>query len=136
MEDWRDKRACRDVDPDVFYPEKVGSRNMRPTQFQIAKANVAKAICRECEVQEACLTWAIDAGEDDGVWGGMAEWERRSLRASRALQAPHAEPYKHGTSSGWNRHVREGVQVCDECREWRNKYNRDLRANRDRRVAS
>ena len=46
----------------------------------------AKAVCRECSVKGVCLRWAIDNNQDSGVWGGMSEEERRSLkrRAARA----------------------------------------------------
>ena len=29
---------------------------------------------------DECLRWAIDSGQDAGVWGGMSEDERRSLK--------------------------------------------------------
>ena len=46
-------------------------------------------MCRECEVAGVCLQWAIDNNQDSGVWGGMSEEERRSLkrRAARARRA-------------------------------------------------
>ena len=52
----------------------------------IAQAAEAKAVCRECTVQTICLQWALDNNQDSGVWGGMSEEERRSLkrRAARA----------------------------------------------------
>ena len=52
----------------------------------IAQAAEAKAVCRECTVQAICLQWALDNNQDSGVWGGMSEEERRSLkrRAARA----------------------------------------------------
>jgi hypothetical protein len=31
-------------------------------------------------VQAPCLEWAIRIGVDDGIWGGLDEQERRSLR--------------------------------------------------------
>jgi len=31
-------------------------------------------------VMEECLRWAIDSGQDAGVWGGMSEDERRTLK--------------------------------------------------------
>src|SRR6202035_146545 len=36
------------------------------------------AACRE--VLDECLRWAIDSGQDAGVWGGMSEDERRALK--------------------------------------------------------
>ena len=44
----------------------------------------AKAVCGPCAVRSACLSFAIDTGQD-GSWGGAAADERRVLgfRASR-----------------------------------------------------
>jgi WhiB family redox-sensing transcriptional regulator len=30
------------------------------------------------------LTWALDSGQDAGVWGGMSEDERRALKRRNA----------------------------------------------------
>lgn len=61
-------------------------RNTGPAISQVAQA---KAVCRECIVKGICLQWAIDNNQDSGVWGGMSEEERRSLkrRAARARRA-------------------------------------------------
>ena len=42
-----------------------------------------------CEVVDTCLKWALENGQDAGVWGGMSEDERRSLkrRAARARRS-------------------------------------------------
>ena len=49
----------------------------------------AKAVCRSCEVVDTCLKWAMESGQDSGVWGGMSEDERRAMkrRAARARRA-------------------------------------------------
>ena len=80
--DWGSKAACLTVDPELFFP--IG--NTGPAITQVAEA---KAVCRECEVVGICLQWAIDNNQDSGVWGGMSEEERRSLkrRAARARRA-------------------------------------------------
>jgi WhiB family redox-sensing transcriptional regulator len=31
-----------------------------------------------------CLNWALETGQDAGVWGGLSEDERRSLKRRRA----------------------------------------------------
>ncbi|WP_308014158.1 WhiB family transcriptional regulator [Streptantibioticus parmotrematis] len=71
--DWRDSAGCRDEDPELFFP--IG--NAGPALLQIDEA---KAVCRRCPVMERCLQWALDTGETSGVWGGLAEAERRSMR--------------------------------------------------------
>lgn len=40
----------------------------------------AKQICMTCPVQPQCLDHALRADERFGLWGGMSERERRSLR--------------------------------------------------------
>jgi WhiB family redox-sensing transcriptional regulator len=69
--------ACRDEDPELFFP--VG--NTGPALLQIEDA---KEVCRRCEVVDACLLWALETGQDAGVWGGMSEDERRSIRRRAA----------------------------------------------------
>ena len=71
--DWRHIAACREVDPELFFP--IG--NSGPALLQIEEA---KQVCRRCKVLDDCLRWAIDSGQDAGVWGGMSEDERRSLK--------------------------------------------------------
>jgi hypothetical protein len=47
------------------------------------------ALCRTCEVQGACLAWALDVGDCHGVWGGTTPRERRAmLVAWRAVSRP------------------------------------------------
>jgi len=77
--DWRHRAACRDEDPELFFP--IG--NTGPALLQIEDA---KAVCRRCDVVDQCLQWALESGQDAGVWGGMSEDERRALkrRAARA----------------------------------------------------
>ena len=71
--DWRDGAACRDTDPDLFFP--VGTTG--PALEQIA---AAKAVCCQCDAQAECLEFAIVTNQDSGVWGGTSEEERRVLR--------------------------------------------------------
>ncbi|WJY77108.1 Transcriptional regulator WhiB1 [Corynebacterium bovis DSM 20582 = CIP 54.80] len=71
--DWRHKAVCREEDPELFFP--VG--NSGPALAQIAKA---KLVCNRCPVTSQCLNWAIESGQDAGVWGGMSEDERRALK--------------------------------------------------------
>src|ERR1700735_1016181 len=71
--DWRHEAACREVDPELFFP--IG--NTGPALLQIDEA---KQVCRRCSVMDECLRWAIDSGQDAGVWGGMSEDERRALK--------------------------------------------------------
>ena len=72
---WRNKAACRGVDPDIFYP------------LTDDEAEEARAICYGCQVRQACLEWAIGNRERDGVWGGATERERRRMIRQRRRSA-------------------------------------------------
>ncbi|MDO5671702.1 MAG: WhiB family transcriptional regulator [Actinomycetaceae bacterium] len=80
--DWRSRAACLAVDPELFFP--IG--NTGPAIAQIAEA---KTVCATCTVVDTCLAWALENNQDSGVWGGMSEEERRSLkrRTARARRA-------------------------------------------------
>jgi WhiB family transcriptional regulator, redox-sensing transcriptional regulator len=72
-DDWRENSACRDTDPDLFFP--VGT-----TGPAIEQIETAKAVCRACDVQKSCLDYALTTNQDSGIWGGTSEEERRALR--------------------------------------------------------
>jgi WhiB family redox-sensing transcriptional regulator len=73
QDDWRDHAACRDTNPDLFFP--VGT-----TGPAIEQIDQAKAVCNECPSQAPCLEFALITNQDSGVWGGTSEEERRKLR--------------------------------------------------------
>ena len=70
---WRLHAACRDTDPDLFFP--IGTTG--PALEQIA---AARAVCEVCPVCEDCLDFALMTNQDSGIWGGTSEDERRKLR--------------------------------------------------------
>ncbi|MGZ0200557.1 WhiB family transcriptional regulator [Streptomyces sp. RM1] len=73
----RPRAACVDEDPDLFFP--VGDSG--PALIQ---EDEAKAVCRRCPLIESCLQGALERGEAAGVWGGLSERERRSLKRRAA----------------------------------------------------
>ena len=75
--DWRHRAACRDVDPELFFP--VGN-----TGPAIAQIEEARKVCMRCEVREPCLQWALESGQDSGVWGGLSEDGRRAMKRRAA----------------------------------------------------
>ena len=81
--DWRAKAACRDKDPELFFP--VGNTGAAYQQIE-----EAKAVCRTCKVIDACLKCALDTNQDYGVWGGLSEDERRALKR-RAMRARRSQ---------------------------------------------
>lgn len=74
--DWASRGACRDAEPDLFFP----ITSAGPGLVQIAEA---KAVCARCTVRAQCLAYALETGQDCGVWGGTSEEERRAMRAQR-----------------------------------------------------
>lgn len=78
VESWRAESACRGADPNVFFPNTE------------EEARPAKAICAACPVRERCLDYALATRQDDGVWGGLTEVERRRLRRRRQDQRRRA----------------------------------------------
>lgn len=72
---WRTRAACHGLDPQVFYPETDDD------------AETAKAVCAECPVQGACLEYALNRREKEGVWGGCTERERRRIIRQRRRTA-------------------------------------------------
>ncbi|MFD0261557.1 WhiB family transcriptional regulator [Kitasatospora indigofera] len=75
--DWRDRARCRDLDPELFFP--LGN-----TGPALRQAEEAKAVCHRCPVRERCLAWAVETGQEAGVWGGTGEDERRALKRRAA----------------------------------------------------
>jgi WhiB family redox-sensing transcriptional regulator len=81
-DDWRQRAACRDEDPELFFPVSdigLGAR----------QADQAKAVCDRCPVRAQCLEYALDNGLDYGIFGGTTEAERRELRRKERA-APRA----------------------------------------------
>ena len=74
--DWREDALCPQTDPDAFFPDKGGSS--RP----------AKQICGRCSVSEACLTYALENGIREGIWGGMSGRERRLYALENGIDMP------------------------------------------------
>ena len=71
--DWREQASCRDTDPDLFFP--IGTTGAALDQIE-----AAKAVCRSCDAQAACLEFALATNQESGVWGATSEEERRKLR--------------------------------------------------------
>ena len=78
---WRNGSACMEENPELFFP--IGHAHHARQQVQ-----EAKFVCGRCEVVQRCLKWAMDSDQDTGVWGGLSEDERHTLkrRNARALR--------------------------------------------------
>ena len=73
---WQQRGACIEEDPELFFP--LGTTGPALRQIEIAKQ-----VCRRCEVADSCLDWALRSGQDAGIWGGLDELERRTLRRNQ-----------------------------------------------------
>lgn len=73
--DWRHRAACRNADPEIFFP--LGDVF---TTAEAGQLQQAKAICRRCPVKAECLSWACSTGLTSGIAGGTTEDERRAVR--------------------------------------------------------
>lgn len=71
---WMTDAACREVDPDLFYPEKAGPNN------------AAKQICDGCDVKAKCLEYALKAPERHGIWAGLNPHKRNAVLKARGLR--------------------------------------------------
>jgi WhiB family transcriptional regulator, redox-sensing transcriptional regulator len=73
---WRARGVCREVDPEVFFPA--------PSE----PADAAVALCQTCDVQGACLAWALEVGDCHGVWGATTPRERRAMLVAWRSELP------------------------------------------------
>ena len=71
--EWRKHAACRNEDPELFFPIGSGESAIRQTVE-------AKRVCTGCDVVSPCLTWALENGPMSGIWGGATEEERAMFR--------------------------------------------------------
>jgi len=67
--DWRQAAACRDLDPDLFFPEGTAGPALR-------QADQAKRVCQACPARTPCLRFALRHSLGFGIWGGTTEKER------------------------------------------------------------
>ena len=76
--EWWRAAACRDAEPELFFP-------ISATAASHAQVKRAKQICASCPVRSDCLRYALDHRQEQGIWGGLTEEERRRI-SRRSLQ--------------------------------------------------
>jgi WhiB family redox-sensing transcriptional regulator len=67
------KGRCLGMDSNIFFP--------RPWLGE--KSDEARAVCRQCWVQEECLRYAVETGQMQGIFAGMNLRERRAAAKAR-----------------------------------------------------
>lgn len=93
---WPERAACKGMpDPDVMYPDDKDRKGIRR----------AKAICAQCPVMDACLTYALDHDMPFGIWGGLTDDERRRCQGRR--------PRREASASRSRRTAREPGSAGD-----------------------
>ncbi len=117
-DDWRERSLCADrrVVPDVeiFFP--IGTTG--PAERQTSEAT---AICGICPVTGDCLTWALETGQDAGIWGGKTEDERRYMGNRRRKRKDPSElkPYcingHEYTPENTGFNAGDGSRICKRC---------------------
>lgn len=65
---WEEDAACRETDPDLFFPEE-GAPNPGVVR-----------ICEGCPVRVECLEFALREDIKYGLWGGLSWAERKRLK--------------------------------------------------------
>jgi WhiB family redox-sensing transcriptional regulator len=72
-ERWMKKAKCKNLNPSVFFPSDG------------AGVEIARRICKDCQVKIDCLEYALENHIDHGVWGGTSERERRRILKMRKV---------------------------------------------------
>ena len=68
---------CQEV-PDIFFPEDVAD-----TEVRIKATETAKSLCQECPIRNLCGEYAINTGQEYGIWGGLTGEDITALRSRR-----------------------------------------------------
>ena len=77
--EWQEAGECRKLDNIIFFGEEGESE----LEKQSREAH-AKSICGRCAVKEPCLEFAMETNQKYGIWGGLTDKERASLKRRRA----------------------------------------------------
>ena len=72
--------ACAGEDTDLFFPDDKRNKGV---------VAIAKSFCDRCPIQSDCLDHAIK-NEEQGIWGGTTDDERRDLRLTNRIRIPVA----------------------------------------------
>lgn len=117
--DWMPRAACRNRDPELWFPPKSGN------------PNPAINICRQCPVITECAQYALQTGQSHGIVAGTSAASatgRRKLhllagierepRELKYCQGPCGRPLRDRNTPSCNAPgtVREGrLGMCDTC---------------------
>jgi len=107
---WMKDAACRDADPELFFPEgRTYSRSV----------NRALLICHECPVVLQCRMYQEEIGARYGIWGGR--WMRENIGHCRDDMADLQKRWTvRAKRGGWSaKQLAEKVGVSTKtARKW------------------
>lgn len=108
--DWQLSAACRAAPTEAFFrPE--GERGPDRQWREVR----GKELCARCVVVAACRTYAVAAGEDYGIWGGLNEEELRAHRRT-ANAGDTSSAAAAGTSKPGRSRTSDAVHAADASR--------------------
>lgn len=84
MRRWQHHAACRDTDPELFFP--TGPDDSARTA---AHLRAIGPICAACPVALQCRRWALETGQDHGLWAATTPTQRRRERRQARDQRRH-----------------------------------------------
>jgi WhiB family redox-sensing transcriptional regulator len=96
---WRDLAACREIESADYDPFFADSADLQAE---------AIAICVTCLVRDDCLTFAVRAGQQYGIWGGQPERIVRRLIAADRAGRPQARRVPAGHPQASKTHCKHG----------------------------
>lgn len=113
---WQQLAACRDTDPELFFPE-VDDYTAPETAAQLF---AAAKVCVSCPVRRECLIYAVDSGQSFGIWAGRTPSELRAIRRQRRAGVPHPvvdlEPMCPGCALLFAMPAVDG-ELCPSCQD-------------------
>lgn len=72
-ESWRAEALCLQSDLDFLFISRGSLR------IQRERMHIQLAICGICTVREDCLDFALETGQELGIWGGRLPAERKAM---------------------------------------------------------
>ena len=75
---------CSEVDPELFFPIDRLDSTLSHREFYENEEG-AKQVCDACPYKLACLAYALERPDIQGIWGGATQGDRR--RITRKMNA-------------------------------------------------
>lgn len=73
-------RACRGVDPELFFP--IGNGELSQHQYE-----QARKVCNRCPIWQRCLSDSLERGDEFGMFGGFTHEERKDFKPAKPKRA-------------------------------------------------